>query len=97
MSICKLAAQTGVFCKGFRRFSDDELKARFGWIAKKDPEMPRAQLEDVADRWQLARQDVLGALTSCDVQQLEHDSCGGWDDFTDEELTRFLRELGGRS
>lgn len=96
MSICRLAAQTGVFCKGFRRFTDDELQERFGWIAKKHPESTRPELEDLADRWQMARQDVLGALTSCDVQQLEHDSCGGWDDFSNEDLSAFLRELTGR-
>jgi hypothetical protein len=96
MSICRLAAQTGVFCRGFRRFSDAELKERFGWIAKKNPEATRPELEEIADRWQMARQDVLGALTSCDVQQLEHDSCGGWDDFSNEDLSAFLRELTGR-
>lgn len=97
MSICKLAAQTGIFCKGFRHYSDDELKARYGWIAKKNPQVSRAELEDVADRWQLARQEVLGEKTSCDVQQIEHDACGGWDDFTDEDLATFLRELTGRT
>lgn len=97
MSICKLAAQTGVFCKGFRRYSDDELKARYGWIAKKNPDASRQELEEIADRWQLAREDVLGAKTSCDVQQLEHDTCGGWDDFSDEDLANFLRELTGRT
>lgn len=96
MSICRLAAQTGVFCRGFRRFTDAELKERFGWIAKKHPEATRPELEEIADRWQMARQDVLGALTSCDVQQLEHDSCGGWDDFSNEDLSAFLRELTGR-
>ena len=96
MSICRLAAQTGVFCRGFRRFTDAELKERFGWIAKKNPEATRPELEEIADRWQMARPDVLGALTSCDVQQLEHDSCGGWDDFSNEDLSAFLRELTGR-
>jgi len=97
MSICKLAAQTGVFCKGFHRYSDAELQEHYSWIAKKSPDAPREELEEVADRWQLARQDVLGARTSCDVQQLEHDACGGWDDFGDDQLARFLRELTGRN
>lgn len=96
MSICKLAAQTGVFCKGFRRFSDAALKERFAWIADKNPDASRPELEELADRWQLARQDVRGAATACDVQQLEHDSCGGWDDFSNADLARFLRELTGR-
>jgi hypothetical protein len=97
MSICKLAAQTGIFCKGFRRYSDAEMKERYGWISKKNPDVPREELEEIADRWQLARQDVLGAPSSCDVQQQEHDACGGWDDFGDDQLAGFLRELTGRN
>jgi hypothetical protein len=96
MSICRLAAETGIFCKGFRRYSDDELRERYGWISKKNPDASREELEAIADRWQMARQDVVGAATSCDVQQLEHDACGGWDDFSNDDLARFLRELTGR-
>ena len=96
MSICRLAAETGVFCNGFRRYTDDQLRERYGWIAKKNPDAPREELEAIADRWQLARQDVVGGLTSCDVQQLEHDTCGGWDDFSNDDLARFLLELTGR-
>ena len=96
MSICRLAAETGVFCKGFRRYTDDQLRERYGWISKKSPDAPREELEEIADRWQLARQDVLDEPTSCDVQQLEHDACGGWDDFSDGDLARFLLELTGR-
>lgn len=95
-SICRLAAETGVFCKGFRRYTDEQLRERYAWIAKKNPGAPREELEAIADRWQLARQDVIGAATSCDVQQLEHDACGGWDDFSNDELARFLRDLTGR-
>ncbi|MDP9191429.1 MAG: hypothetical protein M3P06_06985 [Acidobacteriota bacterium] len=97
MSICRLASQTGIFCKGFRRFSNDELKEKYEWIVDRNPDASRGELEEIADRWQLARQDVLGATTSCDVQQLEHDSCGGWDDFSNENLALFLRELTGRN
>jgi hypothetical protein len=97
MSICKLAAQTGIFCKGFGRYSDAELKRRFGWIVKGTPSIKREELEEVADRWQLARQDVDGVATACDVQQMEHDMCGGWDDFSNEQLSTFMRELTGRS
>ena len=90
VSICRLAAETGIFCRGFRRFSDKELRERFGWIVKKNPRMSREQLESVADRWQMARQDVDDVAVACDVQQIEHDVCNGWNDFTDEELTHFL-------
>jgi hypothetical protein len=97
MSICKLAAQTGVFCKGFARYSDDELRERYAWIAKKNAGLPRAEFEQLADGWQLGRQEVVGGITSCDVQQFEHDTCGGWDDFSNADLAGFLRELTGRT
>ena len=96
-SICKVAAERGIFCHGFHRYSDEDLKRRYGWIYRKQPGGSRADLEEVANRWQLARQDVTGRRTSCDVQQLEHDSCRGWDDFTSDDLARFYFELSGRT
>lgn len=96
MSVCKLAAEKGIFCRGFRRYSDADLRTRYGWIAKRYPDASRAELEAMADRWQLARQDVLEVPTSCDVQQLEHDACGGWEDFSNDDLAGFLRDLTGR-
>ena len=96
MSICTLAAKNGIFCKGFRRYSDAELRDRYGWIAKRVPDASRAEFEAIADRWQQARQDVMGVATACDVQQLEHDACGGWDDFSNDQLAQFLLELTGR-
>ncbi len=96
MSICMLAARTSIFCRGFRRYSREELEERFGWLARKIPGASREELEQLADRWQLARQEALGAFTSCDVQQAQHDTCRGWDDFSKEDLARFLDEIRGR-
>jgi hypothetical protein len=105
-SICRLAAERGIFCHGFSQFSDADLRQRLHWIAQRRPDATRAEMEDLGDRWQLARQEVDGLLTSCDVQKREQDLCGGWDDFTDEDLLRFYNELsctpavaatGGRS
>lgn len=97
MSICRLAAQAGIFCNGFRRFSDVEFRRRYGWIAKRYRGSTRAELEQIADLWQQARQEALSLPTSCDVQMIDHDSCNGWDDFTNEELAKFLFDLTGRS
>ena len=95
-SICAVAAQSGIFCNGFRRFTDRELRKRFGWIAKRYPEASRQELEQIADLWQVARQEITGLPTACDVQQQEHDSCNGWDDFSAEELSQFAFDLTGR-
>ena len=94
-SICTMAAEKGIFCGGFSRFTDAELRERFGWIACKRPKASRADLENVADGWQLARQEVLGVETACDVQSKEHDLCNGWDDFSNEDLAGFYQELTG--
>jgi hypothetical protein len=96
-SICKVAGEKNIFCRGFNRFSDAELRRAFAWIERKRPGMPRQKLEELADCWQLARQDVGEEVIACDVQQKEHDSCRGWDDFTNEELSRFLKEVTGRA
>jgi hypothetical protein len=95
-SACKFAAANGIFCRGFARFGDAELRRRFSWITRRRPDMSRQELEEIADRWQLARQDVDQLPIACDVQQQEHDMCRGWDDFSDEELSGFYFEFTGQ-
>src|SRR4051794_7763491 len=77
-SICKVAADRGIFCKGFQRYSEGGLRRRYEWLQKQEPEIPRDELEDRANHWQLARQELHEAPLACDVQQKEHDVCGGW-------------------
>ena len=96
VSICKVAAEKNIFCRGLRRHSDVELRRQFSWINATNPRMPRAEMEELVDRWQLARQEVEDLPSACDVQQREHDGCRGWDDFSNEELSRFCLELTGR-
>jgi hypothetical protein len=94
-SVCKLAAERGIFCKGFARFTDAELRGKYNWITRRRPGISREDLEEIANRWQLARQDVDQLPLACDVQRIEHDTCRGWDDFSNEELSRFYLELTG--
>ena len=96
-SACKFAADNGVFCRGFARFGDGELRRKFNWITRRRPEMDRAELTEIANRWQLARQDVDALPVACDVQQIEHDMCRGWDDFSNDELSHFFAELTGKT
>lgn len=90
-SVCRVAAERGIFCRGFCRYSDLELRRRYWWLA--GPAMSRTKIEDRANRWQLARQLYHDLPLACDVQQRDQDSCKGWDDFSNEELTQFYREL----
>lgn len=92
-SICRVSAEKGLFCKGFSRYTDEELRRRYRWLVNREPEISRERLEDLADRWQLARQVFDDVPLACDAQQIEKDTCGGWDEFTNEELARFCSEL----
>jgi hypothetical protein len=95
VSACKMAAEKGIFCRGFARYGDGELKRRFQWISRRRPDISREELEEIGNRWQLARQDVDQLPIACDVQQQEHDTCRGWDDFSNEELSQYLFEMTG--
>lgn len=96
-SLCQIAAQRGVFCQGFRRYSDQEFQQRYEWLVKRNPGLSRDQIEELANRWQLARQIVDEVPLACDAQQIEHDVCRGWDEFSNDELARYCRELTGTS
>lgn len=94
-SVCRAAADRGLFCKGFCRFSEQELRERYSWIVRRRPNVTREELEKIANDWQLAQQEVHDLATSCDVQTKVHDTCRGWHDFTNEELAAFCGEITG--
>ena len=94
-SCCKIAAERGIFCKGFHRYTDEELRKRYDWIADRRPGIGREELESIANDWQLAQQEVFELPMACDVQQRVHDTCRGWNDFTNEQLARFYQQLTG--
>lgn len=94
-SICKAAAEQSIFCLGFKRYNDAELRRKYAWIVKKRPGVSRVELERLANDWQVTQQQVLGIGFSCDVQSRSHDTCFGWDEFTNEQLANFYEELSG--
>lgn len=92
-SICLVASEHGIFCGGFRRFPDVEFQERFHGLVSRREGLTRSQQEYLANTWQLARQILQNVGLACDAQTQAHDTCGGWDDFSNEDLARFLREL----
>ena len=94
-SICEVAARRGIFCRGFAQWSLEELKRRYDWIAAMRPNLERAEIERLANAWQLARQQVFGTCLACDTQTEEHDTCRGFDDFSDAQLEAFHAALCG--
>jgi hypothetical protein len=96
-SNCRVAREKDLFCRGFAQWKFHELKQRYPQIVRSRPRLTRQELEDLADRWQLARQFVTGKDLSCDVQVGEGrlQTCRGWDQFDDQQLEQFHLELCG--
>ena len=94
-SMCEVAARKGIYCKGFAQWSFDELKQRYDWIAQSRPGITRRELEKLANAWQVARQEVFGTGLACDTQTIEHDTCRGFDGWSDEDLARYHADLCG--
>jgi hypothetical protein len=96
-SVCRLAAEKGIFCRGFLRDSDDELCFRYAAAIENDAQLTRAELEERANAWQLERQQQEGTLLCCDVQYMGYETCRAWDEFSNEELSTFCAEMLGEN
>lgn len=94
-SVCRIAAEKDLFCRGFSRDGDDELLFRYAATIENASQLTRAELEERANAWQLARQNQEGTLLCCDVQFMTYETCRAWDDFSNEELSRFCAEMLG--
>jgi hypothetical protein len=94
--LCEVAARKGIFCHGFERLSDRDLRRRFWWIARKRPNATRAQLDDAISAYYLGRREVTGEAICCDVETREHAGCDGWNQFDNVALEGFVHELLGR-
>ncbi len=96
-SICDVAASRHIFCGGFARWTFTELKQRHPQIVRSRHALTPAELRDLANRWQLARQFVTHDAIACDLQQHEASNklCKGWDEFTDEQMASFHYEICG--
>ena len=94
-SICYVAKERGLFCRGFAQWKLHELKAQYPQVIRRRKGLTRDQMEDLADRWQVARQFVTDQKLACDVQVGEDkfQTCKGWGEFNDEELADFYREI----
>ena len=94
-SVCQIAAENNILCRGFYRDTDDELRWRYADKIPGALGMARPELESRANAWQLERQQQEGSLLCCDVQSMCYETCRAWDDFTNDELARFCEELLG--
>jgi hypothetical protein len=97
-SLCRVAAERGIFCRGFRRWQVAEFYRRWRPAIGVSTHLSRAQMERYADLWQLTEQLCRGVSLACDANCGDDGApCRGWDEFSDEELARFCRELDRQS
>lgn len=94
-SLCRVAAERGIFCRGFRRWHVAEFDRRWRGAIGRSTHLSRAQMERFADIWQLTEQVCRGVSLACDANRGPESPCRGWDEFSDEDLARFCRELDG--
>jgi hypothetical protein len=92
-SLCRVASERGIFCRGFRRWHIAEFDRRWRGAIGRSTHLSRAQMERFADLWQLTEQVCRGASLACDAAGAIGSPCRGWDEFSDEDLARFCREL----
>jgi hypothetical protein len=93
---CSAAAHLGVFCQGFRNLSDEQLRQRFGWIARSRPGASREELERLVSLYHLGRQEVGGFAICCDAETRDHCGCDGWNMFDNDAIAKTYKELTGR-
>lgn len=92
-SMCRVAAECGIFCRGFRRWQDREFDRRWRHAIGRSTHLSREQMERFADVWQLTEQLCQGVALACDEKPGPNSPCQGWAEFSDEDLARFRREL----
>lgn len=92
---CQAAARLGVFCHGYDKWTTEQLRQLYPWLAKKMPaETPREEFLKLVVAWDGARQLVhKGAATTCDVKAIDHEGCLGFDRFSNEQLKRMFPQL----
>jgi hypothetical protein len=96
-SMCQVAAELGVFCRGFRRWPDGEFYRRWTKVIGRSTHLSRPQMEQLADVWLLLEQLRLRVPLACDAQTIVRGACRGWNEFSNRDLEMCCDEILGRN
>jgi hypothetical protein len=96
-SICQVAAEGGIFCRGFARWSPADFDRRWKRAIGRSTHLSRAQMEEFANLWQLAEQIRQRVTLACDAKATGERACRGWDEFSNEEISRFCADVLGET
>lgn len=96
-SMCRIASERGIFCRGFRRWGAHEFHDRWKAILGVSTHLTRPQTERLADLWQLTEQLHARVELICDAQAMRPGACRGWAEFNNLTLATYCRELLDRN
>lgn len=94
-SLCRVAAEKGIFCRGFRRWNVPEFDRQWRNLIGRSTHLSRPQMEEYANLWQLTEQVACGATLACDAAAAARGPCRGWKEFSNDGLAQFCTELLG--
>jgi hypothetical protein len=96
-SLCQVAAERGIFCRGFRRWSQSEFDRRWRKYLGRSTHLSREQMEEYANVWELAEQIRRRVSLACDAQTAARGPCRGWNEFSNADLARFCSDVLGEN
>jgi hypothetical protein len=96
-SLCTVAAELGVFCRGFRRWTDDAFSRGWTPALGRSTHLSRLQMERLADLWLLTEQLRLRVPCACDLAAAGGGPCRGWNGFSNADLERCCDDILGKN
>ncbi|HMA18399.1 MAG TPA: hypothetical protein VKS03_08170 [Thermoanaerobaculia bacterium] len=96
-SLCQVAAERGIFCRGFRRWGEAEFDRRWRKFIGRSRHLSREQMEQYANIWELAEQIRQRVSLACDAQITGRGPCRGWNEFSNADLARFCSDVLGQN
>jgi hypothetical protein len=94
-SLCQVASERRIFCRGFRRWDEREFDRRWRKYIGRSTHLSRAQMEEYANVWELAEQIRKRVSLACDAQTAACGPCRGWNEFSNADLARFCNDVLG--
>ena len=94
--MCETTARLGIFCRGFRRWPDTQFLRLWTRAMGPSTHLNRAQMERLADIWQLTEQLRLRIPIACDACSA-FGPCRGWNEFSNAQLERFCADVLGQN
>lgn len=91
---CQAAARLGIFCHGYDKWTVDQLRHLYPWLARKLPaDASREELLKLIVAWDGARMLVHKSSTTCDAKTLDHEGCLGFSRFNNDQIKRLFPQL----